>query len=260
MDQLDLSIIIVDYKSRELIINCLSSIKEYCHNFSYEIILVNNSLDADLSKLKEKVITPKENRGFGAGCNIGAQEASGEYLFFLNPDTFLVDNSIETMLQFTKNHTEIGALTCLLYQKNGKELQKNFFGRFQNLLSLTFRHYNYQKVNIKDEFFYADIVTGAALMIKRSLFRSLGGFDEKIFMYLEDDDLCKRLIDIGYKNAVLTTAKIVHLEGKSSNSKQRKIFYYNSQNYYWRKHYGAGKAFLMKAIRWPYKIMKTGRL
>ena len=76
-------------------------------------------------------------------------------------------------------------------------------------------------------------------------------------MYLEDDDLCKRLVDLEYKNAVLTTARIIHLEGKVSPKIKSVKIYYQSQNLYWQKHNGFLPTLLMRLIRLPYKILKT---
>lgn len=261
----DLSIIIVDYNAKKLVFDCLDSIKENVHEIKFEVILVDNASpdkidEEDLKKYNfVKFISNKQNHGFGNGNNIGVKEANGEYLFLLNPDTIIIDNSIQKMLRCLRNHKEIGALTCLM-GPNKKTLQKNFFGKFQSIASVTLRRYNYQKIDLSEEFFYTDIVTGAALMIRRELFDKIGGFDERFFMYLEDDDLCKRLVDSGYKNAVLNTARIIHLEGKSiSKNSERKKIYYKSQDLYWQKHNGFFPTLIMKVIRWPYKLIKSNK-
>ena len=257
----DLSIIIVNYNTPNLVYDCIESINKYL-NVSYETIVIDNGsknkVDPDhISKFLHTTYLPlASNRGFGAGNNAGVKIAKGKYLLLLNSDTLLVDDSIDKMLKFYKDHKEIGALTCLLYQRKNGPIQRRFFGKFQSLFGLMFRYYNYQKINLNQEFFYTDIVTGAALMIKRDLYNKLNGFDKNFFMYLEDDDLCKRLVDMGYKNAVLNTAKIVHLEGKSSNSLTRRRYYYKSQNLYWKKHNGIFATMLMRTIRFPYSIVQ----
>lgn len=263
-----LSIIILNYNTPGLVYDCLKSIKEHEPSFDYEVIIVDNSSEdkkAQDSQIKKILLSTfyfllsTPNRGFGAGNNAGAKVAKGEYLFLLNPDTVLTEDSISKMIGFIEKHKEIGALTCLL-GPDKKTLQKNFFGKFQSLAGLTIRRYNYQTIDRSKEFFYSDIVTGAALMIKRELFEKVKGFDERFFMYLEDDDLCKRLVDAGYKNAVLLTTKIIHLEGKSisKNSKRKKI-YYESQALYWNKHNGSVPTFLMKVVRFPMKIIKSNK-
>jgi hypothetical protein len=273
MGKIDLSIIIVDYKSKKFLFDCLLSIKEHILNIKYEVIIIDHNQEqefriqnSELSKIMLPApysLLPADNNGFGAGNNLGTSKANGEYLFLLNPDTLIIDDSIEKMFHFLKKHEEIGALTCLLYNRDRKTLQKAFFGKFQSLGSLTLRHYNYQKINPPacggQEFFYTDIVTGAALIIRKKLYDRIKGFDEHFFMYLEDDDLSKRIVNLGYKNAVLNTAKIIHLEGKSSNNKQRKYYYYKSQDYYWQKHNGKILTLIMRILRWPYKQIKQNK-
>jgi len=270
MKSINLSIIIVNYNTPELVYNCIKSIKEHAA-LSYEIIVVDNGSkeelriqNSELNKLQTancKLLTLEKNLGFGTGNNVGAKKATGEYLLLLNSDALVVDDSIDKMHQFMAGHDEVGALTCLLYNDiKCTKMQKYFYGNFQSLGSLTIRRYNYQKINLSQEFFYTDIVTGACFLIKRKFYEELGGFDEKIFMYLEDDDLCKRIIDKGYQNAVLNTAKIAHLEGKSvKNNSQRKKLYYDSQTYFWNKHYGFWATLIMRIVRWPIKILKTNK-
>lgn len=299
MAQKELSIIIIDYNSSRYLIDCLLSIVKNTTDVDYEIIVVDNaSTENHLRKYEMidkriKTFRSDKNLGFGGGNNFGAKEALGEYLLLLNPDTIIFDNSTKTIFDFIRAHSEIGALTCLMGPTKNT-LQKNFFGKFQSLASVTIRRYNYprwQKASLvsnsdsrihsearrdedsrkrmgrpralseRDEpsksstFFYTDIITGAALMIKKSIYEDLKGFDEQFFMYLEDDDLCKRLVNAGYKNAVLNTARIIHLEGKTSNFKQKKKYYYKSQDRYWQKHNGTIPTMLMKIIRWPYKTI-----
>lgn len=269
MDQLELSIIIVEYKSKKYLFDCLKSIKKGLVNIKYEVIIVDNNQEKEpgiksqelsviLPSTRYRLLNSDENKGFGFANNEGAKSAQGRHLLFLNPDTLIIDDSLEKMISFYKRHSEIGALTCLLGPDKNR-LQKAFFGKFQSLLGLTLRHYNYQKIDFSKEFFYTDIVTGACLMIRHDLFIKLGGFDENIFMYLEDDDLCKRLVNLKYKNAVLNTAKIIHLEGKSSSNVLKKRYYYKSQNYYWQKHNGFWPTLVMRIIRFPYKLIKQNK-
>lgn len=263
-----LSIIIVDYNAKKYIFECLKSIKKNLKNINYEIIIVDNKSKDELKITNQelsdldlafdfKLLTLNSNIGFGGGNNAGARISNGEYLLLLNPDTLIIDDSVNKMLHFVETHKKIGAVVPLLYQEDGVTLQKSFFGKFQSLLGLTILRNNQQKTDLSKEFLYSDIVTGAALMIKKELFDKMNGFDENIFMYLEDDDLCKRIADLGYKNAVFCKAKIIHLEGKSSNNKEKKKFYYKSQDYYWQKHKGFLPTHIMKLLRWPIKVFKT---
>jgi len=250
----DLSIIIVNYFTSSYLSKCLRTLYEHTKGLNFEVIIVDNSASPnELAKLKKleklygslKIIADSRNSGFGAGNNLGVKYAKVKYLLLLNPDTEIVDDSIGKMLKFLKYHKEIGALTCLLYQKDKKTLQRAFFGKFQNLSTLTIRRYNYQKVDIGQEFFYTDIVTGAALMMKKSLYEKLDGFDERFFMYLEDDDLCKRLYDLGYKN-----------EGASATKKTRSKYYFESQKLFFRKHNGLLATLALRLLRFPYRLLR----
>jgi len=275
---IELSIIIVDYKSTDFVIKLISDLSKHLLTVRFEVIVVDNdSKSSAAGKIKKahhnlknlKIIKAEKNLGFGAGNNLGVKEASGEYLLFLNPDVKVVDDSIVKMLDFLVKHTEIGALTCLLYQPAGaepacrtdrasagrrdaKNFQRHFFGRFQTLLTVLLRRQAGKIPIIHDEFFYCDMVTGAVMMIKSEIFQRLGGFDENFFMYIEDEDLCRRLVKADYKNAVLTSARLIHYEGQSSTSLEKKKYYYKSQDYYWQKHYGNFQTAIMKALRYPY--------
>ncbi|TSC94111.1 MAG: glycosyltransferase [Candidatus Berkelbacteria bacterium Athens1014_28] len=265
MNKLELSIIIVDYKSLNFTLKLIASIEEFCKEINYEIIVVDNDPSADSAeKLKKKftnkknykILKAKKNAGFGSGNNLGAKVAKGEYLLLLNPDTEIVDDSIEKMLDFLSKHAEIGALSPILYQKDASTIQRHSFGKFQTLLLVIFRRQAGSSFPRSREstnsFFYSEMITAAALMIKKDLFNKIGGFDEKYFMYFEDEDLCREISKLGYKNAVLITAKIIHHEGQSSTSKEKKQFYYKSQDYYWQKWNGPVLTILMKTLRTPY--------
>lgn len=261
MNKIELSIIIVNYHSVKYCLDLVPNIFDMIKNTTFEIIIVENdpkSSDFEIlekefgDNKKIKLIRAEKNLGFGSGNNLGAKEATGEYLLLLNPDTKIVDDSIEKMLDFLTKHTEIAALSPLIYQTDGENLQRHFFGNFQSLGLITVKRWQGKTADLTKEFFYSDMVTGAALMVKRSIFERVGGFDPHYFMYIEDDDLCREFFKIGYRNAVLTTAKIIHFEGKSSTSYEKKRFYYKSQDYYWRKHYGPFLTLLMQIIRSPY--------
>lgn len=261
--EIELSIIIPNFNTSKLTMECIESIKIHLKNISYEIIIVNNSSRDEereilQSRLKEnsglKIIN-SENRGFGAANNLGAESAQGEYLLLLNSDTLVIDNSIANMLSFIKKHKEVGALTPLLYQADRKTLQKHFYGGFPTLGSLTFRRWEGRRADLSKTYFYSDMVSAAGMMIKKDNFNKVEGFDENFFMYCEDDDLCRRLVKIGFKNAVLTKAKIIHLESSSTSNQSRLRMYYKSQSYYWQKHNGTFWRIVMEIIRWPYKTI-----
>ena len=261
--KVDLSIIIVNFNTSELTLGCINNIRKYTRDLLYEIIVVNNSdraketklLHSDLKENDDIKILDTKNRGFGTANNAGAKIARGDYLLFLNSDTLLVNNSIKKMVDFLRDHAEIGAMTPLIFQPDGKTLQKHFFGDFPTIGSLTFRRWKGRNADISKQYFYAEMVSAACMMIKKELYDKFNGFDQNFFMYCEDDDLCRRLHNAGYKNAVLTKAKIIHLEGGSTTNRKRLKMYYTSQSYYWQKHNGTFWRIIMEIIRWPYKTI-----
>ena len=154
---------------------------------------------------------------------------------------------------------EIGALSPLIFGADRATLQRHFYGEFQSFAGITYKKWFGRKKSLKDDINYVDMITAACMMIPKQIFDQLRGFDENFFMYCEDDDLCRRIISLGLKNAVYNQAKIIHLEGKSSSSEEKKKMYYRSQDYYWQKHYGRARMLLMKMVRWPYKTLKSLR-
>jgi len=257
--KLDLSIIIVNFNTSELTLDCIESVKKNTKNVNYEIIVVNNSDQAEQSKILHQnqpddiLIIDTKNRGFGTANNAGVKIAKGGYLLLLNSDIKVLDDSIFLMLKFLRKQQEIAALSPLLYASDGKTLQKHFFGDFPTIGSLTFRRWQGRSADLSKEFFYAKMVSAAAMMIEKKKYDKVCGFDQNFFMYCEDDDLCRRLTQNGYKNAVLTAAKMIHLENQSSSNQKRLRMYYKSQSYYWQKHNGTFWRIVMEIIRWPYK-------
>jgi GT2 family glycosyltransferase len=274
-----LSIIYVNYQSADLLIDSLKSLFKYTKELNFEVIVVDNSkeekLKNELKSLPSITYIESKNNGFGSACNLGSEKAIGDFLLFLNPDTKLVDNSISKMVDYLKSHYEIGALSPLVYNPDGK-MQKHFYANNMSLWSLTLgrltepsdiriaqllhgsiaRKNNKTMKQCDNLALPVGMVSGAAMMIRRELFRSLKGFDENFFMYLEDDDLCFRLNKLGYRVGVFTKAKVIHLEGRSSVNSDKKVWYYKSQDYYFKKHYGLFAMLIMKLIRLPYRLLK----
>src|SRR3990167_5311727 len=255
------SVIVVHHNTPKLTTNCVASLRRHLGS-AVEIIVVNNGRDAYRPAGKEvpiKIIELGENIGYGASNNRGAEIAKGDILWFLNPDTRVVDGSMDKLLRFISSRNDVAAVSPLLYNDGQcRHLQPDFIARRQTIGNLLLRRAQ-SKLNIDgQEFINADVIVGASMVMRREVFEELGGFDEKIFMYLEDDDLCYRAQKAGYRVGVYTKARVVHLQGQSIKSnKKRKRLYYESQNYFWRKHYGVAMMWLMRVLRWPLKFAKT---
>jgi GT2 family glycosyltransferase len=197
-----------------------------------------------------KLILLSENLGFGKANNEAAKKAKGRNLFFLNPDTYLINNAVKLLSDYLDAHENIGIVGGNLYTSNmcPNLSYGMLYPSFCSDMDGAFTELGYPlgkfiygtdyKFNYKDIPKEVAYITGADLMIKKSLFTSVGGFDPNIFMYCEDAELAYRLVGMGYRIVNLPLAKIVHLEGKSITFKEvRKEKYYEGRRVFFTKHY-----------------------
>lgn len=228
---MDISIIIVNYRGWKALDECLESINIILSTtFSFEVIIVDNfSNDGQFPVFKQKYskftfIENSGNNGFSNGCNFGAGIATGNHFLFLNPDTKLTFEALETLLQEAVSHPEIGILSCLQINENNVFYkQNNLFpalGRFFGISRSLFRKLNKAKLekrfNDTADLFYPDWVTGAVIFISRKWFSKIKGWNEDYWLYFEDVDLCKKIIDNEGKVAVTRKATIFHQHGGAS--------------------------------------------
>ena len=244
------SFIIVNYNSRRFLRDCISSVKKNSASLSCEIIIANN--DSDVLNFPEaKILSLKNNLGFGAGCNAGAKIAQGEILCFLNPDTEILA-SIKKIINYFSTDKRIGVIgPKLITQENKTQywcagVETNLWNILRNNLGFP----KSKKIWNSQESVECDWVSGAALFIKKSVFREVQGFDEDFFVYYEDEDLCKRVKEKRYKIIYFPEFTVRHFGGKSfENKKNQKESYYKSQDYYFKKHFGKISTNLLKLIR-----------
>lgn len=228
---MDISIIIVNYRGWKALDECLESIETIISKtFSFEVITVDNfSNDGQFPVFKQKYskftfIENSGNNGFSNGCNFGASIATGNHFLFLNPDTKITLEALETLLQTAVSHPEIGILSCLQINENNVFYkQNNLFpalGHFFGISRAIFRKLNKAKLekrfNNTDDLFYPDWVTGAVVFISRNWFDKIKGWNEDYWLYFEDVDLCKKISDLGGKVAVTRKATIFHQHGGAS--------------------------------------------
>lgn len=255
-----ISVIIVNYKTKNITSDCIESMLRFTREIDLEILVVDNNSGEDnvtyLEKKffnKVKIIPNKKNIGFGAANNKGIKVASGDIVLFLNSDTIIKDNIFIKILENFGNK-KVGVVSPLLFNNKG-EVQKFSYGKFPTLSKDIFRD-NYK---FKKEFsviIEVDWVSGAAMAVRKNIFEEIGGFDENFFMYFEDIDLCHRIKDKGYDVVVDKDISIVHLGGGSvKKHNERKKMYYKSQNYYYKKHHGLFTMILMKCFRAPYRLI-----
>ena len=247
------SIILVNYNSTQYLIDAVKSIHKQCSDVDYEIIVVDNASPDNGAALLRKTFGDKitlventENVGFGGANNVGYKASQGEYVFFLNPDTLLLNNAVSIFLDFMKMHKEekIGGIGTILSDAQGQPI--NSYGHFITCDSVI-KSYSKQKHKEKPTFneqaFPVDFITGADLFTTRSVLEEVGMFDTRFFMYCEEVDLQKRMADAGYKRIIIPKARILHHDGGSyakirNRSARRRLQYGRSQIIYIKKHYG----------------------
>jgi hypothetical protein len=246
------SIILVNYNGAEVVLNCLRSLLQFLHTVPYEIIVVDNaSTDGSAALIAQqfpavKLIKQAENRGFGAGNNVGATDARGEFLLLLNTDTLLSSDVLPPLIKLMEAHPTVGIVGTKLLNTDGT-LQLSvadeisIVGEYKTLKQLKQYTHPQQRNAIEQRFQHVqtvDIVIGAAFFIRRSLFETLNGFDETFFMYFEESDLCQRSRDQGWQVLYTPDVAITHLGGYSVGkvSNRMQLEYRRSQLYYYRKH------------------------
>ena len=254
---MDVSIIIVNYNTKDLTMQCIDSVIEKTTDVKYEIILVDNaSADGSVAALKAKyndiiVIESPTNLGFGRANNLGVKSASGKYLFFLNSDTILLNNAIYHFFNFAETNPQLtlGVAGCVLKDAELKEngswgelpaIKRMLLAALRMTRKFSILSEEKQKEIEQNKFVnVCGYITGADMFMLKSVFCNIGEFDDNIFMYYEESDLQRRLEDKGYKQYLLNTPDIIHLEGgsfKSSVNNLKRMMITRSKFYYFRKH------------------------
>ena len=229
----DVSIIMINYKNANMTIDAVNSINSKSQKFNYEIIVVDNSNDIqEFNKLKNLInneaicINANANLGFGNGNNLGSKYANGKYLYFINNDTLLINNAIYELYKFMEENSNCGIAGSNLYTTDNKPnhsfsknemtirevkkqnsvfeiIKRNLFKR---------KDFNFTNNPIK----LKGYVCGASLMISKDNFDKIGGFDKDIFMYAEETLLNYRVLhNLKLDIYNIPSSKIIHYEGAS---------------------------------------------
>jgi GT2 family glycosyltransferase len=248
-----LSIITINYKNSPLTIECLKSLYKY-HGKNFkeniaELIIVDNSsedksfgeIDSEIKKngyKNIKIIRNAENVGFSKGCNQGASKALGKYLLFLNNDTLVEDNGIMRMVEYMEKNEDVAILGGQLKNPNGEKQAST--GKFYTLFNTFLLLISMQRFGVTDKnpttISEVDWVKGALLMIRKNIFEKLAGFDERIFMYTEDMELCYRAKLLGYKTYFYPDVNVIHQDLGSSNRSFAVVQIYKGVLYFFKKH------------------------
>lgn len=270
---MQISIIIVNYNTKHLTADCIDSIIAKTSEVKYEIILVDNaSSDGSQEKFSSDgrilFLEAGDNLGFGKANNLGAQHAKGDYIFFLNSDTLLLNNAIYEMWRYCEEHKEdnIGGLGCILCDGNNqrchsyaklntwKDIVKSYFiapfckSKAKEIMAMD------AEDESKDAF-EVGYVTGADLFVSRKVIDECGCFDPDFFMYSEESEMQWRFKKHGYKNMIIKSPKIMHLEGMSQAKKKsptmKKIIMTQSSLYLYVKKTSSKFEYLLFQLLFP---------
>ena len=227
--KMDVSVIIVNYNTLHVLLPCIESIIEQTHGISYEIIVVDNgSTDGSVEALQNdgriRFMSAGSNLGFGKANNLGLTVARGEYILFLNSDTILRNNAVGMMLDFARQYKgRLGALGSVLKDRQGERIHS--YGKFPRMRDdfrlflwipiLKGLHlYRQPAIVYPEQWMTVDYVTGADLLVSRSVLDECGAFNPAFFMYYEESEMEHRFHLKGYDNVLMNGPYIIHLEGE----------------------------------------------
>ena len=234
MSGIDVSIVLVNWNTRDILCNCLRSVYEQTEHATFEVIVVDNaSSDGSQEMVRRqwpqvRLICNNENRGFAAANNQGIAVANGRYVLLLNSDTIVLANAIAKTVKFADDHPEAGVVGCRVLNQD-RTLQPTCF-MFPSLLNLFLSATYLYKLFPKNRFFgreqmtwwsrddvrSVDVVTGCFMFVRREAIQEVGAMDERFFMYAEETDWCYRFKQAGWKNLFFPGAEIIHLGGQST--------------------------------------------
>jgi len=276
----DISIIIVNFNTKALVKNLLSSIFKSNRKIKVEIIVVDNGswdgsqeyIKSTTQNLKLKFILNKQNLGYSAANNQAIKISHGRYLLFFNSDTLLVEDTLGKMVRFMDEEKEYGAATCKIELADGKldmachrgfptpwAALTYFSGLekiFPNSKIFAQYHQGWKKLNSIHKI---DVISGAFFMIRREILDKVGYFDEQFFMYGEDIDLCYRIHRLGYKICFYPNTKVIHYKKQSGRDKKftqkdKKIiiksrkYFYETMKIFYDKHYKNKYPWLLRQL------------
>jgi GT2 family glycosyltransferase len=253
---MQLSVIILNYNVRYFLEQCLLSVQKALENIDAEIIVVdNNSSDDSCLMMKQlfpqiTLIENKENLGFPKGNNIAVEQAKGEYICILNPDTVVAEDTFAKILnsKFQIPNSQLGIIGCKLIDGTGNFLPESkrglptpwvaftkIFGLYK--ISNFFGKYYAQHLS-ENQSGKVDILVGAFMMMKRDLYIKVGGFDENCFMYSDDIDLSYMIQKLGKDNFYFHETSVIHYKGESTVRDEKYLERFReAMQFFYKKHF-----------------------
>lgn len=264
MKKTTVSIIIINYNTSQLTLNCITSINTFESNKNIEFIIVDNAsqtedfefLSENLKKIDNiKLIRSKINLGFAAGNMLGFQYANGDFYAFINSDVLFVAPILNPLITFMEQNPNVGVCGPQILNEKGEEttsfrsfegVRYKLFGKKFLALTQPNKPSMLKKYNTP---IAVDFIIGSFMFYRAKAFHSVGGFDPNTFLYYEESDICFRLKKNGYATYYLPDLKYIHLEGKSSSVKLNlKLEHLISYLYITRKNLGFFKYAIIKTF------------
>ena len=258
-----LSIIIVNYNVEHFLEQCLHSVRKAIKNIPAEVFVVDNSsVDGSVAMLQKKfpevkLIANEKNVGFSSANNQAIKESKGEYVLLLNPDTVVQEDTFDKTIKFLDENKNAGALGVMMLDGKGNFLPESKRGlptpsvAFYKVFGLaalfpnskTFGKYHLGFLD-KNKTHEVDVLAGAFMLIRKSVFDKIGLLDETFFMYGEDIDLSYRITQAGYKNYYFSETRIIHYKGESTkkSSVNYVLVFYNAMAIFAKKHFAKNQA------------------
>ncbi len=267
---MDLSIIIVNYNTKELLKQTIESVMDTAEQaVKYEIIVSDNgSKDGSCEMMKSsfpeiRFIENNANLGFAKANNEAIKESSGRYILLLNSDTVVKNNCLERCVSYMDRHSNIGALGCKVILPDGRLdhackrgfptplASLSYILRLDRLLKNNKKFGQYDMTYVgEDEISEVDAVMGAFMIVRREAVLEVGGLDEDFFMYGEDIDWCYRIKEKGYKIIYYPEGEIIHYKGSSSKKRRFMTVYefHRAMYIFYNKHYKGKYNFLVTVL------------
>ena len=267
----DCSVVIVNYRTDEVLADCLASLTKTGAPPELEVIVVDNGGTLAAGGFRERLsqvrlVDNGENVGFARAANQGIRLARGRHVLCLNPDTVVHEGALAAMIAYLDAHPGIGAVGARLLESDGS-LQYScrrfpgyltiFFGRYalltrlfpRNAASRDYLYLDWDHRTVRE----VDWVSGACVMVRREVIDTVGGFDEGYFLFVEDMDWCRRIRDRGWRVVYLPDAVVTHHIGASRGPAPARIVWARHRGMlrYVRKHYRAP---------WPLRLLIGGAL
>jgi len=281
LNEVDLTVVMVSYNTKELLKRSLKSIYQNVKGISFEIVVVDNgSRDNSVRMIRNKfpqvkLIENRENLGFARANNQAIEQSRARYFLLFNPDSSFKASPPHKMIKFMDNHPQVGILGCKILNTDGTiqpsnasfpnlfteflrafQLKKLIPGvrargkigeKWRGILGSTLKEYlrvYWDSETIRE----VDWVTGACLLARRKAIEEVGLLDENFFMYYEDADWCYRMRNKDWKTYYFPFFEVVHYVGKSDSRFSPRTFIerHKSMYYYFRKHKGKKAVFLLR--------------